>query len=196
MAVIDPGLRGAGAQGRPCLRVAAVSPRSGSLSVPRALTDCGAAPALGQVPKKLQEHYGSRSAVSPVREGTEGHGAYMREQQARGAGPVRPPGWAQQIGERAGALVPSVTPETAVKDKREQKTLHWQAARLALGPAPGSVTPKVAATFGDRVNASGEAWRAWAVAAGGGTNPRGHGVGDGAPWIAEQFVTAFGPQAS
>ena len=193
--MIEPVLRGAGAQVRPFLRVAAVSPRSCSLPLQRAMTDFGADHAFGQVPKKLQEHYGIRIAVSTVRKVTEGHGAYMREQQERVAWPVSTPGCAQQIGELDGSMVPIVTPDTAVKDKRQQKTLHWQEARLALVHAHGSVTPKFAATFGDSVNASGEALRACAVAAGGGTNTQVHGVGDGAPWIAEQFVTAFGPQA-
>jgi hypothetical protein len=62
--------------------------------------------------------------------------------------------------------------------------------------APGSVTPKFAATFGRRVEESGYALRACAIAAGFGTNTQLHGVGDGAPWIAEQFTTTFGPQAS
>jgi hypothetical protein len=147
--VIEPVLRGAGAQVRPFLRVAAVSPRSCSLPLQRAMTDFGADHAFGQVPKKLQEHYGIRIAVSTVRKVTEGHGAYMREQQERVAWPVSTPGCAQQIGELDGSMVPIVTPDTAVKDKRKQKTLHWQEARLALVHAHGSVTPKFAATFGD-----------------------------------------------
>lgn len=57
------------------------------------------------------------------------------------------------------------------------------------------MTPQLAATFGGSVKESGDALRSCAVAAGFGTRPQGHGVGDGAVWIAEQFVATFGPQA-
>jgi hypothetical protein len=196
IAVIEPVLRGLGQQVRPFLQSAAVRPRSCSLPLQRAMSDFGADHAFGQVPKKLQEHYGIRIASSTVRKVTAGHGAHMREQHEPVAWPVRTPGCGQQIGELDGSMVPIMTPDTAAKDKRKHKTLHWQEARLAMVHAHGSVTPKFAATFGDSVAASGDALRACAVAAGFGTNTQLHGVGDGAPWIADQFATAFGAQAS
>lgn len=54
--VSEPVLRGPGHQVRPFLRSAAVSARSCSRPVQRAITDCGAAHGFGHVPKKLQEH--------------------------------------------------------------------------------------------------------------------------------------------
>ena len=120
----------------------------------------------------------------------------MREQQARGAVPVSTPGCRQQIGEIDGSMVPIVTIGTEAGDKRKQRTLQWQEARLDLVHAHGSVTPKFAATFGRSVEESGHALLSCAVAAGFGTNTQLHGVGDGAPWIAEQFTTTFGLQAS
>lgn len=120
----------------------------------------------------------------------------MREQQEREPEPSGTPGCRHQIGELDGSMVPIVTPEGAAGDKRKHKTLHWQEARLALVHAQGSVTPKFAATFGGSVEESGQALRACAIAAGFGTNTQLHGVGDGAPWIAEQFTTTFGAQAS
>jgi len=160
------------------------------------MTDFGADHGFGQVPKKLQEHYGITIGVSTVRKVTQAHGVRMREQQERVPGPKSTPGCAQQIGELDGSMVPIVTSDAAAKDKRQQKTLHWQEARLALVHAQGSVTPKFAATFGGSVEASGQALLSCAVAAGFGTNTQLHGVGDGALWIAEQFATTFGPQAS
>lgn len=162
----------------------------------RALTDFGADHAFGQVPEKLQEHYGITLGASTVRKLTERHGARMQAQQAQGPGPVSStPGCRQQIGELDGSMVPIVTPEATAGDKRKHKTLHWQEARLAMVHAQGSVTPKFAATFGGSVAESGQALRACAVAAGFGTTTQLHGVGDGAPWIAEQFTTTFGAQA-
>ena len=188
--------RGARAQIRPFLQVAQVTTRSCSLPLQRALTDFGAAHAFGQVPKKLQEHYGVTIGASTVRQITQRHGARMREQQEPVWWPVSTAGCAQQIGELDGSMVPIVTPDEAAADKRKHKTLHWQEARLALVHAQGSVTPKFAATFGGSVDASGQALRTCAVAAGFGANTQVHGVGDGAGWIADQFAAAFGPQAS
>jgi hypothetical protein len=194
--VIEPVLRGAGLQVRPFLRSAEVSARSCSLPLQRAITDFGADQGFGQVPKKLQEHYGITIAISTVRKITERHGAQMREQQDRVSVPVTTPGCRQQIGEIDGSMVPIVTIGSEAGDKRKQRTLQWQEARLALVHAQGSVTPKFAATFGRSVEASGHALLSCAIAAGFGTNTQLHGVGDGAPWIAEQFTATFGLQAS
>jgi Uncharacterised protein family (UPF0236) len=121
----------------------------------------------------------------------------MLEQQDRTGMPVvRTPGCRQQIGEIDGSMVPIVTIGTAAGDKRQQKTLQWQEARLVMVHAHGSVTPKFAATFGGSVEESGHALRSCAVAAGFGTKTQVHGVGDGAVWIAEQFDVTFGAQAS
>jgi hypothetical protein len=195
MSVIEPVFRGSRAQVRPFLQAAQVTTRSCSLPLQRALTDFGADHAFGQVPKKLQEHYGITLGASTVRKITQGHGIRLREQQEEMTWPVTTPGCLQQIGELDGSMVPIVTPDTEGEDKRKHKTLHWQEARLALVHAQGSVTPKFAATFGGSVDASGQALRACAVAAGFGTNTQLHGVGDGAGWIADQFAAAFGSQA-
>jgi uncharacterized protein UPF0236 len=160
------------------------------------MTDFGAEHAFGHVPKKLREHYGITSGASTVRKIPQGQGTQMRAQQERGPGLVSTPGCPQQIGELDGSMVPIVTSDATAEDKRKQKTLHWQEARLALVHAHGSVTPKFAATFGGSVEESGQALLSCAVAAGFGPHTQVHGVGDGAPWIAEQFATAFGPQAS
>jgi len=181
---------------RPFLRSAEVSARSCSLPLQRAITDFGADHGFGHVPQKLQEHYGITIAVSTVRKITEGHGEHMREQQDRVSVPVSTPGCRQQIGEIDGSMVPIVTIGEEAGDKRKQKTLQWQEARLVLVHAQGSVTPKFAATFGGSVEESGHALLSCAVAAGFGTNTQVHGVGDGAVWIAEQFAATFGSQAS
>jgi hypothetical protein len=160
------------------------------------VTDFGADHAFGQVPKKLEEHYGITLGASTVRQITETHGRRMQAQQTPAPRPTGTPGCRQQIGELDGSMVPIVTSEATAADKRKHKTLHWQEARLAMVHVQGSVTPKFAATFGGRVEESGHALRSCAIAAGFGTNTQVHGVGDGAPWIAEQFTTTFGAQAS
>jgi hypothetical protein len=194
--VSEPVLRGPGSHVRPFLRVAEVTPRSCSLPLQRAITDFGADHGFGQVPKKLQEHYGITVGGSTARKITEKHGAHMVEQQEREAWPGSPSVCRQQVGELDGSMVPIVVSEATTEDKRKHKSLQWQEARLALVHAHGSVTPKFAATFGGSVEESGHALLSCAVAAGFGTNTQLHGVGDGAPWIAEQFAATFGLQAS
>ena len=120
----------------------------------------------------------------------------MREQQERAAWPVSPSGCRHQVGELEGSMVPIVTSKAAAGDKRKHKTLQWQEARLVLVHAQGSGTPKFGATFGERVEERGQMLLSCAVAAGFGTTTQIQGVGDGAPWIAEQFTTTFGSQAS
>ena len=108
--MIEPVLRGPGPQVRPFLRSAEVSARSCSLPLQRAITDFGADHGFGQVPKKLQEHYGITIAGSTVRKITERHGAHMRGAAGPGSlGPVATPGCRQQIGEIDGSMVPIVT---------------------------------------------------------------------------------------
>ena len=181
---------------RPFLQAAGVTARRCSLPLQRAVTAFGADHAFGQVPKKLQEHYGITIGASTVRKITERHGLRMQGQQTQESGPIGTQGWPQQIGELDGSMVPIVTPDATAGDKRKHKPLPWQEARLALVHAHGRVPPKFAATFGGRVEESGQALRAGALAAGFGTNTQLHGVGDGAPWIAGQFTTTFGAQAS
>jgi hypothetical protein len=95
----------------------------------RAITDFGADHGFGQVPKKLQEHYGITIPVSTARQITEGHGVHMREQQDQVAVPVITPGCRQQVGEIEGSMVPIVTMGAEAGDKRKHKTLQGQEAR-------------------------------------------------------------------
>jgi hypothetical protein len=93
-------------------------------------------------------------------------------------------------------MAPMVPLSAEAGDNRNHNTLQWQAARLVLVHAQGSVTPKFAAPFGGSVEERGQALLSCAVAAGFGTTTQGHGVGDGAVWIAEQCAATLGPQAS
>ena len=162
----------------------------------RAMTDFGADHAFGQVPKKLHEHYGIEMPVSTIRKITEFHGEQMHQQRETMTLSLTTPGCQQQIGEIDGCMLPIVTIGEKEGDKRKQKKLHWQEARLALVHEQGSVTPKFDATFGGSVNDAGQALLNCAVAAGFGTQTHLHGVGDGALWIADQTNAKFGAQAS
>ena len=93
-------------------------------------------------------------------------------------------------------MLPIVLARIDEGDKRKNKKLQWSEARLALVHEQGSVTPKFEATFGGSVDDAGLALLNCAIAAGFGTNTHVHGVGDGAPWIADQTKAKFGAQSS
>ena len=175
---------------------AEITARCCSKPLQRAMTDFGADHAFGQVPKKLLEHYGIKISESTARYITEHHAKKMHAQRDLADLSLTTPGCLQQIGQIDGCMLPIVTVGEADGDKRKQKTLHWQEARLALVHQQGSVTPTFAATFGGSVDDAGQALLNCAVAAGFGTQTQLHGVGDGAFWIAEQFKDKFGLQAS
>jgi hypothetical protein len=117
----------------------------------RAMTDFGADHAFGQVPKKLHQ---------------------LRETMTLS---LTIPGCQQQIGEIDGCMLPIVTIGENEGDKRKQKKLHWQEARLALVPEHGSVTPKFDAAFEGSMNCARQALLNCAVAAGFGTQMHLHG---------------------
>ena len=144
----EPVLRGPGPQVRPFL-TAAVTARSCSLPLQRAMPDFGADHGFGHGPKKLQEHYGARFRSVPYGRSPNGMG--------RTCGRSR-------IGVGAGhhAWLPATDRGTRwlngadcdewleAGDKRKHKTLQWQEG-TCLGARSGSVTPKFAATFGRQV---------------------------------------------
>jgi hypothetical protein len=161
------------------------------------MTDFGADLAFGQVPAKLQEHYGIEVPVSAVRSITEAQ-AYHIQAQAPGPPPRPVAEVAWVIAETDGSMIPIVdtaAPETseAGGDRRKTRQVRWQEARLSLAHAHGSVTPRFAATFGPPEEV-GEQLRDCAARVGFGPTSRVHSVGDGAPWIAEQVQRVFGAQ--
>ncbi len=90
--------------------------------------------------------------------------------------PLTTLGCRQQIGEIDGCMLPVVTIREEESDKRKQKKLHWQEARLALVYEQGSVIPKFDATFGGSVDDAGQALLNCAVTAGFGTQTHLHSI--------------------
>lgn len=184
---------------RPFCRSAGVQCRSYSQPLQRRMADFGAAMAVGQVPAKLQEHYGIEVPVSAVRSLTEAQARHLHAQE-QGQTPPPVQGVAWVIAETDGSMIPIVdtaAPEAAVPggDRRKTRRVRWQEARLSLAPAHGSVTPRFAATLGEP-DTVGEQLRDCALRVGFGPTSRVHSVGDGAPWIAEQVHRGFGQQGT
>lgn len=180
---------------RPFLNSSGLTNRCCSVPLQRVITDFGADHAFGQVPSKLQEHYGIQMPVSTIRKITENHAQKMHDQREILPFPTEL-GCQQQIAEIDGCMLPIVTVREDEGDKRKKKELHWKEARLALVHEQGSVSPKFGTTFDEGVNAAGESLLNSAILAGLGTNTKIHGVGDGASWIETQMTEKFKSQAS
>lgn len=101
-----------------------------------------------------------------------------------------------QIAELDGCMLPIMTANESEEDKRKNKKLHWQEARLGLVRQKEYVTPKFSCIFQGTTDEVGQKLYHCAIKAGFGHNTHVHGVGDGATWIAMQFSDKFGSQAS
>ena len=193
--VIETLFRRPGKQARPFSDSAGLTARCCSMPLQRAMTDFGADHAFGEVPAKLQEHYGIQMPVSTIRKITELHGQQMHEQRVLSPLPTGQ-GCQQQIAEIDGCMLPIISVRDDDGDQRKKKTLHWKEARLALVHEEGSVEPKFDATFSESVDDAGKSLLNCAVLAGLDINTKVHGVGDGASWIEKQIKEKFRTQGS
>jgi hypothetical protein len=157
----------------------------------KALVDFGAEGAFAPATRRVREHYGIDVPESGVRQWTFLHGKAM----AGMAEKAEPKEAATSVvTEMDGSMVPVVQPG-AGKDRRKGKTLLWREARLCCARAAASVTPVYGATLGS-VGAASLLWRQTADLAGVKNQTYVHGVGDGAPWIVDQFTENFGGQGA
>jgi len=181
--VIEPLWRNGTGIERTFSAVAGVSCRGSSLPLQRVMTDFGADHAFAPAAAKLKEHYGIEMPVSRVQRTTEYHAECIYEQDVA---QVIEPGTAAGlfIGERDGSMVPIVEPSPAAEDHRKGKRLSWKEVRLNLVHPKGSVTPMFGGNVVGGVEESGRQWVRCAAKAGFGPASHLHGVGDGAPWIA------------
>jgi hypothetical protein len=182
---------------RPFSHHAQVKARGSSRKVQRALTDFGADEAFAPAAAKFKEHYGVVVGASRVRETTLRHARRLAASQPAPVRALPAQGAELIIGEADGTMVPIVdtTSAPAGTDRRKHRQVHWQEARLVAAQAKGSATTHYEATL-HGVEATGELWENAVRAAGRGLRTHLHGVGDGAPWIAEQCLRRFGPHAS
>ena len=187
-----------GAEVRPFSRSAGVRCRGCSQPLQRAITDFGADGPFAETPQKMKEHYGIEVPVSTARQITEGHGeAVLKSQWLQTEIPDRP-GVACVMAQMDGSMIPLVeTPEPSLSssplDRRKNRQLSWQEARLCLARRAGSVTPRLGATLGSPEEA-GDQLADCVIRAGAGCQTQVHGVGDGASWIVTQMELRFGTQ--
>ncbi len=174
-----------------------MSNRACSRPLQRVVTDFGADQPFAQAMDKIVEHYGVVVSESTIARITEGHARAIFEttQPAQG--------WPTQAGtsttvivQTDGGMVPIMEPDTNSADKRKGKNLHWEEAKICLAHPQGSKTLFFGGTLQGDVDTAGLCLFDCAVQAGFGTGTPIHGVGDGAPWIADQVEKTFGAQGS
>jgi len=182
---------------RPFVFAANVTNRSYSTPLQRRIADFGADEPFAKVNKKLKEHYGITVPLSAARTTTLKHAENIKKIQDVELGTLK--GDAKQcvISETDGSMIPIVATGNSKMpgDKRKQKSLFYKEARLSLSHAKGSVTPVFSATMGD-VKQAGLHLAHCVHRVGINDNTQIHGIGDGAPWIADQVEEQFGSQAT
>jgi len=146
---------------------------------------------------KIVEHYGVVLSESTIARITEGHARAIFEAAPPAQGwPTRPGISTAIIVETDGGMVPIVEIDEKQADKRKGKKLLWREAKIGLAHPQGSKTLAFGGTLQGNVDVAGQCLFDCAIRAGFGTDTPIHGVGDGAPWIADQIEKKFGAQGS
>ena len=181
--------------------------RGKSASLQRALTDFGAEKSFAQASQQLQEHYGVELHRSSVREvvlhQAERALAFVEGQEREALEEYEHEGWKDAgepwlIVESDGSMVRTGELEWAETDgtglgeghPKLRRRTRWREVRLSVVEALSSGERQYGATLGSPQRA-GEQMFALALQSGYGENTRVHGVGDGAPWIAQQMAQVF-----
>jgi hypothetical protein len=155
------------------------------------LVDFGAEESFARAAQSVREHYGIEVSLWRVRTATLEHA-----RACAATAPARPaPAAATLITQIDGSMIPAVRTQSGPLDKRTTRQVYWREARLCLARPQGKCSALYGVTLGGP-QVAGELWRQTALRAGLGSATRVHGVGDGAPWIVEQFNAQFGAQGA
>lgn len=171
----------------------------------RVMTDFGADEPFATATHKIKEHYGIDIPISSQRNITISHANVIRDglnkeitnknKRLSKHNLTQRPGGAFIISETDGSMIPIVVTKKSGKDRRKNKEVMYREARLTLARDSNINTPIFSATVGD-INTVGKHIRYCVDTAGCGANSQIHAIGDGAPWIANQVDTQFGPQST
>jgi hypothetical protein len=181
---------------RPFSLSAGVSCRGYSMPLQRVITDFGADVSFEDTAAKVKEHYGVEFPASTARLITEKHAGNMRKNIDSIQTPDKPlQAPTRIIAQTDGSMVPIVKIDNKAEgDKRKTRSTAWCEARLALARPQGSATSFVSAIIGT-VDEAGKQLADVVGAVGRNESSRIHGIGDGAPWIYDQFDKRFGSSA-
>ena len=171
---------------RPFCQATGLQPRAMSRALQRALTDFGAEESFARAAARVQEHYGIEVGASRVRACTLKHGRSILKVAEKMQLPAAP----AIITQIDGSLIPVVENASEAEDRRKKKKLFWREVRLCSARPVGKARSLYGATLGS-LEVSAGLWRETAQRAGLTERTHVHGVGDGAPWIAEKFKENF-----
>lgn len=182
---------------RPLPAAIAVSTRSCSRPLQRAVSDFGLESSFEQAQKRVQEHYGFNLPLSAVANVTRRNAeAIAKKQQARGGANRLPAEGAEQlVAEADGSYLRIVSTDASKADRRKIRKVGFREARLCAASAQGSGRICYDATFGE-VDTIASLWSFTAKQAGLSLQSRVHILSDGASWIHTQGGIAFGGQGS
>ena len=151
------------------------------------MTDFGADSAFGVCTTKMKEHYGIEIPKSAIRVVVQKHAqgiAKYRGQKAEREEVI--------LTETDGSLIPIVerNKESGIKDLRKAKKVCWKEVKLSFARGKDKINRIYGGLIGT-VEQAGEKMLECALLAGMQEGTYVHGVGDGAPWIVEQFKLKF-----
>ncbi len=188
--------KSAGGVLRPFSETAGVRCRGYSLLLQRRITDFGSEKSFDRAARQMDEHYGLTVGASTVRRITQDHGEQLHGKTEWVQGTAEAQGSvAQIIVETDGTMIPTVTTDPSHQgDKRTTRQVGWKEARLGLAYEQGIAEPIFGVTTGS-VEQAGNQLGLCAARIGIDASTRVHGVGDGAPWIADQTERVFGARS-
>lgn len=167
-----------------------------SRKLQRALCDFGMEQSFAKAKDSIREHYGFDLAENAVARITKKHAKLIRDSnETKHVGALPHEGSECIVAEADGSFIRIV--ETSVKkgDRRKNRVINYQEARLCAATSQGSKDIHYEATLND-VTEVGLLWAKSAKNAGMGLNSKVHAIGDGAKWIESQAIHAFGAQGS
>lgn len=181
---------------RPFAASIGVHNRSCSTLLQRAMSDFGFERSFAKAKSSVKEHYGfemPESALARITRAQAAEIAQVQPDKYRGALPVD--GSEVIVSEADGSFVRIVQTQGRNNDRRKNKTISFQEARLCAAISAGTSQARYEATFCD-VTEVGMLMGKCAKAAGWGLNTQIHAIGDGASWIQRQVRQTFGSQSS
>jgi hypothetical protein len=161
-----------------------------SLRLQRVLVDFGAESSFNRAALRVEEHYGIDVTYHALYTQTLKHGRAMGGF-VSAQNPVPATELLTQID---GSMIPIMTPGKGA-DRRCGKSLSWGEVRLCSARVPGTSQPIYGASRGS-CQTIALTWEHTAKQSGWTSQTRVHGVGDGAPWIADKFNDLFGDQGT
>jgi hypothetical protein len=167
-----------------------VTHRGYSLPLQRAMADFGAERSFAHAVAALKEHYRIVIPESAVRDRTLEHAGKSVNVSVPKLTPDNP---TQCVTSMDGTMIPimGLRDDPAQPDGRKRRFVGWKEAKHCMAYTEGSSVSRHMVSFSDPEKA-GRTWRTVAEQTGITARTYIHGIGDGAPWIADQFRTHFG----